>query len=410
MNRNRSTIQLKPPGNWINDPNGFIYYKGQYHLFYQHNPKAPVWDTMHWGHAVSDDLITWEHKGIALYPSCASDRDGCYSGSAVEKDGILHLFYTGVQFGKRLGDVIEAAQLHIESEDGFTFDNDHGKTVAVPPLTDVQQGDYRDTRDPKVWKEGDGYTMVIGSTEKLQRGMLAFFRSPDLYSWEWKYSVKGDPSRGFMWECPDLFRVNGRDVLLVSMMGLLKDGLENENQTVCMLPEYSPEDCSIRLPDEYTFFDSGMDLYAPQSTLDAEGRRIVTAWARMPEPVNGEWCGILCAPRVVEVSGNHVYFRMHPDIREAFAQNRIPEEEKKYLRLRLKNGESAEIDGFRLTRKDDILYADRSQVYVNNPDARTQTHTGTIREGDLVEVLADPNLIEVYVNDGEYVLTNVVYH
>jgi len=409
MNRNRSTIQLKPPGNWINDPNGFIYYKGQYHLFYQHNPKAPVWDTMHWGHAVSDDLITWEHKGIALYPSCVSDRDGCYSGSAVEKDGILHLFYTGVQFGKRLGDVTQAAQLHIESEDGFTFDNDHGKTVAVPPLTDVQQGDYRDTRDPKVWKEGDGYTMIIGSTEKLQRGMLAFFRSPDLKSWAWKRSVKGDPSMGFMWECPDLFRVNGRDVLLVSMMGLLKDGLENENQTVCMMPEYSPRDFSIRLPEEYTLFDAGMDLYAPQSTLDAEGRRIVTAWARMPEPVDGEWCGILCAPRVVEVSGNHVYFRMHPDIREAFLQKRIPQEEKEYLRFHLKNGESADIHGFRLTRKEDILYADRSQVYVKKPDARMYTHTGTIREGDLLEVLVDPNLIEVYVNDGEYVLTNVVY-
>ena len=69
-------IHLKSPSNWINDPNGFIYYKGKYHLFYQHFPYAPVWGRMHWGHAVSDDLVTWEHKGIALYPTKKNDRSG----------------------------------------------------------------------------------------------------------------------------------------------------------------------------------------------------------------------------------------------------------------------------------------------------------------------------------------------
>ena len=86
-------IHLKSPSNWINDPNGFIYYKGKYHLFYQHFPYAPVWGRMHWGHAVSDDLVTWEHKGIALYPTKKNDRSGCFSGSAVEHDGKMHIFF-----------------------------------------------------------------------------------------------------------------------------------------------------------------------------------------------------------------------------------------------------------------------------------------------------------------------------
>ena len=88
----KNRLHVKAPGNWVNDPNGMIYYKGQYHLFYQHFPYAPRWGTMHWGHAVSPDLIHWEHVGVALFPSLSEDQNGCFSGSAVEENGVMHLF------------------------------------------------------------------------------------------------------------------------------------------------------------------------------------------------------------------------------------------------------------------------------------------------------------------------------
>lgn len=75
-------IHLKAPRGWMNDPNGFIYYKGMYHLFYQHFPYAPRWATMHWGHAVSRDLVHWEHQDVALFPTRYEDQNGCFSGSA----------------------------------------------------------------------------------------------------------------------------------------------------------------------------------------------------------------------------------------------------------------------------------------------------------------------------------------
>ena len=100
MNKKVNQIHLKAPGNWINDPNGFIYYKGMYHLFYQYFPYAPQWGTMHWGHAVSKDLTNWEHCGIALFPTKYEDQNGCFSGSAVEKNGKLYLYYTGVHYDK----------------------------------------------------------------------------------------------------------------------------------------------------------------------------------------------------------------------------------------------------------------------------------------------------------------------
>jgi len=89
---------LTPPIGWLNDPNGLIQYKGEYHVFYQYNPYSSSWSTMHWGHAVSKDLINWNHLPAALSPSEDYDtyeRGGCFSGSAVEHNGCLYVFYTG---------------------------------------------------------------------------------------------------------------------------------------------------------------------------------------------------------------------------------------------------------------------------------------------------------------------------
>ena len=168
----RQTLHLKAPDNWVNDPNGFIYYKGYYHLFYQYFPYEPRWGTMHWGHAVSSDLVTWEHKGLALYPTTRADQNGCFSGSAIEEDGKLYLVYTGVRYEvinpddphSCLNEQFESAQLMISSEDGYNFDNEHGKEMIISPVTDPSIGDRTHTRDPKVWRGEDAWYLILGST------------------------------------------------------------------------------------------------------------------------------------------------------------------------------------------------------------------------------------------------------
>ena len=174
----KNRLHVKAPGNWVNDPNGMIYYKGQYHLFYQHFPYAPRWGTMHWGHAVSPDLIHWEHVGVALFPSLSEDQNGCFSGSAVEENGVMHLFYTGVHYNQVnpkdihqcLDQDFTSAQLHLTSKDGMHFDVFGDKEVVIPALTDPEIGDNTHTRDPKVWKGSDAWYMVLGSTTKDHKG------------------------------------------------------------------------------------------------------------------------------------------------------------------------------------------------------------------------------------------------
>ncbi len=412
----KQSIHVKAPGNWLNDPNGFIFYKGMYHLFFQHNPNAPVWATMHWGHAVSRDLVHWEHLGIALYPSVTGDRDGCFSGSAVEKDGVLHLFYTGIRYvggTREKRDLIESTQLHISSEDGVHFDNENGKQVIIPPVLDPEQGDKADTRDPKVWKTGDHWNMVLGTTDHGRSGMLSFYRSEDLEHWTFVNSVSGREDMGWMWECPDVFPVENEYVLIVSPMKILLDGYENENHSICMPVAFDEELCSLQPESCYQYMDYGLDCYAPQSTTDEEGRRVLVAWVRMPQAVDGAWNGMITTPRVVTCRDRHVRFQIHPNIRKTFSrpiQSPLQAQEGQYLlKMCLAEGQSANIGGFVLTRRNDRLQADRSAVYVDKPDARLRTETPFIREGDLLEIIVDPNFIEVFINDGEYVLSNVVY-
>lgn len=414
-------IHLKAPDNWINDPNGFIYYQGTYHLFYQYFPYEPRWGTMHWGHAVSKDLVNWDHLNIALYPSKYDDRNGCFSGSAMEHEGELYIYYTGVRYVEEdpenttlcLNDDFISSQMMVTSKDGFHFDNIHDKRTIIPPICDWSIGDKKHTRDPKVWRGENAWYMVLGSRTEEERGKLLFYRSKDLYNWEWVNSAEKDKGFGWMWECPDYFEVEGGKVLIFSPMGFLKDGRKEENHAICTIVDFEEGTCTMDIPDEYQFLDYGLDLYAPQSTLDEWGRRVMVAWARMPEPVDGSWSGIFCIPRIVEVENGHIYFRVHPNIKKAYAKkiSLLSQASEAGYKLELEMGEDEEINigGYKIFRQGNEIHTDKSEVFPGDEDSRLQFHTPELKEGYHVEVYVSDNLIEVYVNQGEYVITNAVY-
>lgn len=420
--KKHQTIHLKAPDNWVNDPNGFIYYKGYYHLFYQYFPYGARWGTMHWGHAVSKDLVSWEHKGIALYPSIRADQNGCFSGSAVEAEGKLYLAYTGVRYEvvnpqdphTCLNEQFESTQLMISSEDGFTFDNEKGKEIIIPPVTDSSIGDRTHTRDPKVWKGKDGWNLIIGSTIGTEYGEVLFYQSKDLHNWTYAGKSWKGPEYGWMWECPDYFPTEGGDVLILSAMGLLTGDMKEKNQTICFPVTFEEDSCTMQIPDQYQFLDYGLDLYAPQTTLDAEGRRTVVAWVRMPNVTEQGWIGMFCSPRVVECKNGHIYFHMHPNIKNVFWKEIINVDEaveQNYMAVfELMEGETINIGGYLISRKEGCICTDRTAVYPEFEGAHVIAETPKIKDGYLVEVLVDPNLIEVYINDGEYVISSAVYH
>lgn len=376
---------------------------------------------MHWGHAVSRDLVTWEHRDLALYPTMREDRNGCFSGSAVEKDGKLYLIYTGVRYEvvnpedphTCLDDQFESAQLMISSEDGFHFDNENGKKVIIPPITDPAIGDRTHTRDPKVWKSGDHWYLVLGSTVGEKYGEVLFYRSDDLHTWTYVDKAFKGPEYGWMWECPDYFETKGGKVLILSAMGFLKNGEKEKNQSICFHVEFDQSSCRIEIPDVYQFLDCGLDLYAPQTTLDAEGRRILSAWVRMPKVTDEGWIGMFCTPRVVEVRDGHIFFPMHPNVRAAYSQE-IPAGSQRakdgYLvSLDLEDGEELDVGGFVIRREGDRICTDRSAVFPSFPGAHLRSETPALKGGCHLDVVVDKDLVEVFVNEGECVISNAVY-
>lgn len=253
---------------WINDPNGLIYYKGKYHFFFQFNPYYGHWDYMHWGHAVSEDMLHWEYLPVALAPSESYDdhmRGGCFSGSAIEHDDKLFLMFTGVTND---GKGFEQVQCIAYSEDGIHFEKYAGNPVLTPP-DGVPSHQFR---DPKVWKHKDTYYMVCGAS-RAGKAQALLYCSEDMLHWTF-FNVLAE-SRGewgYMWECPDFYPMGDKYVLMVSPMGA------GERTVVYMVGDFDYETgkFSYQLSGE---IDWGHDYYAPQSFVAPDGRRLITAWA-----------------------------------------------------------------------------------------------------------------------------------
>ena len=206
-------------------------------------------------------------------------------------------------------------------------------------------------------------------------------------------------------------------MLLLSAMGLLNNGEKERNQSICVPVAFDEATCSIQIPDDYQYLDYGLDLYAPQTTLDAEGRRIMTAWVRMPKVADGGWIGMFCSPRVVEVQdGPHLLPHASEYPEGLFAGHSDPAETRSgYLAsFDLTDGGEINIGGYLITRKGNRIVTDRTAVYPSfegahliseTPDTDYNNPDGTCH----LDVIVDSNLIEVYVNDGEYVISSAVY-
>jgi beta-fructofuranosidase len=307
----RPEYHLLPPHNWMNDPNGPIWWKGQYHLFYQLNPQGAVWGDMHWGHAISPDMVHWHHQPIALAPTPGgADSNGCFSGSAVIFEGKPTFIYTGVQNAPPSettlhdgNDSLRETQMLATAEDDQLL---HWKKLETPIIATPPPGIFvTGFRDPCPWQEGDDWYLGIGSGERGIGGCVLLYLSHDLRRWEYLHKlVQGKPNgkvsvnpcdSGEMWECPDFFSVTGRHCLLYS----------TENQVFWTTGEYD----MLRhryIPMRTGVLDQGSAYYAPKSFLTPDGRRILWGWIRETRPdaqfAAAGWSGAMGLPRVLTVN------------------------------------------------------------------------------------------------------------
>ena len=309
----RPLFHLSARTGWMNDPNGFSVYGGEYHLFYQYYPYKTKWGPMHWGHAVSHDLVTWQYKPAVLAPDTSSDSEGCFSGSAITlKDGRHMLMYTGVLAENKDSDKNIQVQC-LAFGDGNDYEKYSGNPILTCADLPEEMSNY-DFRDPKINQEEDGtYTCVICGCTKEHDGRTLYFRSDNGINWKFESVLASNDKRfGTVWECPDFFMLDGKAVLLCSPMSMLKtERYSSGNGTLCLIGEFDRE--NSRMIEEYDEpIDNGIDFYATQTLLSPDGRRIMTAWMQnwdaLQNDVSGiRWFGQLILPRELSVRNGKLY-------------------------------------------------------------------------------------------------------
>jgi len=280
---------------FINDPNGPVYFKGEYHIFFQ---QLPFWgDSINnrpvWGHAVSPDLIHWRHLPIALAPTPGTyDAEAIASGCCIIDKGIPTIIYTGV--------APQTQCLAMSNDNLRTWKKDPANPVipAPPALEGLGDG----FRDPFAWREGDNWRLVVGSAFKGIGGTVLLYQSKDLHKWEFLGPLcTGMGERCIQWECPNFFPLGGKHVLIVSPLYKDIPGLRG-------LVEYAVGTYKNNRfePKRWQSIDLGGPTvyYAPNSFEDPKGRRILWGWIMANRPPQAGWCNSLSLPRVVTLASD----------------------------------------------------------------------------------------------------------
>jgi beta-fructofuranosidase len=294
--------------NWVNDPNGPIFWKGYYHLFYQYSSTVYPQGPKLWGHARSKDMVYWEHLPMALVPTPGGpDKDGCWSGSAFNNRGVPTVVYTGV---------FPQVQCLATSDDELTLwkKSSANPVVGSPPAALAVTG----FRDPSIWREGNAWLMSIGSGLKGRGGMVLLYGSDDLAHWDYRHPLfsapqiesarSADPKRydavasGDMWECPDFFPLGEKHVLLVSTQGRVH----------YFVGTYTDQKFHS---ERHGLIDASELHYASKTFADREGRRILWGWVRESRSNTAQnaagWSGAISLPRVLSIDAGGS-LRMEP--------------------------------------------------------------------------------------------------
>lgn len=442
----RPAFHATPTIGWMNDPNGFSFYKGECHLFYQYHPFSNEWGPMHWGHLKTRDFLHWQRLPAALAPDEAYDAAGCFSGGAAElPDGRQLLMYTGVQRERTPEGFLQEIQTQcVAIGDGVNY-----QKLGQNPVLDAKDlpegGSRIDFRDPKIWRGEDGaYYAVIGNRTQDGSGAILLYQSADGCQWRFVRTLDACQNQyGRMWECPDYFALDGKQVLLTSPQEMTPIGLEFHagNGTLCLMGHTAPDGGFVR--ERVQAVDYGLDFYAPQTLLAPDGRRIMIGWMQNwstvgAKPDHCRWFGQMSLPRELSVQNGRL---AQQPVRElegcrgpavvhhhilVSGETNLPGIAGRVLDMTVsvrpmgqgsyrwfcihlaKDGEHDTI--LRFKPNESVLKIDRTRSGLPHDIVNTRSFLVRQREGEVkLRVILDRFSVEVFVNDGEQTASAVIY-
>lgn len=432
---------------WINDPNGFSMYKGEYHLFFQYHPYSTKWELMHWGHVKTKDFVRWERLPIAMAPDKDYDEGGCFSGGAVEMpDGRQLLMYTGVHLVREDDGRLHDLQVQcVAVGNGIDYEKYPGNPVIT--AKDLPEGGSPiDFRDPKLWLDEDGnYYAVIGNRTSDGSGAILLYKSKNGTDWEYVTTLETCSNQyGKMWECPDFFPLDGKQVLLVSPQEMTPIGLEFHPGygTACLIGDYDKANYHFTR-QLVQAVDYGIDFYAPQTLQTPDGRRIMIAWMQNwttsnSQPTWARWFGEMTFPRELQIRDKRLIQNPVREL-EQYRSNKVsyknvfvsgettlqgirgrvidltihirPADETGYQRFFFcfaKDGEHATT--LRYKPSANSVRVDRSRCGFPHDIVHVREFLVRPRNGELkIRALLDRYSVELFFNDGEQAATFALY-
>lgn len=415
-------FHLEMPKGLVNDPNGLCYHQGKYQIFFQWNPFGCEHKHKHWAYTQTTDFINYTKPQIALAPIDKFDKDGCYSGSARNKNNKLEIIYTA----------------NLKDEQNIRYprqvlvkQNDDGEFIKEKIIIDtVPKGYTTHFRDPYIFTKNNRSFIILGAQRENLTGCALIYEEID-ENWIFRGELKTQLTDfGYMWECPNLFTIDDKDILVFCPQGLKAQKYQYQNlyQAGYLIGQFNPDTLEFT-HGEFHEFDMGFDFYAPQ-VLIHENRHILIGWVGMPDKlqdyptINDGWVHSLTLPRELILKNDKLYQRPISELNE-LNQNTttkintdkisLSTNKKLEISIPLKDisswqGELKFNDEYILLTYDknnSIFTIDRSQLKLGGKGIR-QFLVKTQNELNL-SIYIDSSIIELYLQDGEYYATFCYY-
>jgi fructan beta-fructosidase len=450
--QHRPQFHFTPDKGWMNDPNGLVYFQGSYHLFYQYYPDSTIWGPMHWGHAVSPDLVHWDQLPIALYPDSLGY---IFSGSVVADIGntsgfgknqippLVAVFTHHDMVGEKAGKQdIEVQSIAYSSDKGLAWIKYQGNPVIANP-------GLRNFRDPNVFRyeREASWIMLLAAGDHL-----AFYKSKDLLTWEKCGEFgQGHGAHGGVWECPDLFPFVAPDgtETWVLIQNIDRGAVNGGSGTQYFVGQFDGNTfINSNPPDTTLWFDYGADNYAGVTWFGArDGRRVFIGWMSQwfdyaHSVPTYPWRGAMTIPRELAIRPTERGIRLfqRPVVELiSLRQDTIAVEEQTISdRYRIReNGVCHELQltfdltrtsavqcGFVLSnelgeevyvginRIDHTIFIDRTNSGKDDfSDQFARKHEAPYRSGTTLRLHAfiDVSSVEVFVDNGEIAMTEIFF-
>lgn len=419
----RQKFHLMPPVGWLNDPNGLCWYKGKYHVYYQYAPFDVNGGVKFWGHWSSPDLLEWNQEPVFMCPDQTFNIHGVYSGSALVENDELYLYYTGNVKHPGNHDYIKTGRGHNTavaiSKDG----NVVSENILLMENSDYPKDVTCHVRDPKVWKQDGKYYMILGARTVEDRGEVLIYESEDKLKWSHINTITTPEVFGYMWECPDLFCIDGQYILAVSPQGVENKEYEFQNVYSCgYFPLYGDfrGECTL---GEYRELDKGFDFYAQQTFQDKEGRCLAIGWMGMPDAAYTNpsakdfgWQHCMTVPRELKWNGKYLLSMPVKELEQLRVKEQVVEVKNK---ITYKLETCADIEFENKSDKFEIAFGDCAKIVYEN---KVLTLSFTEESGygrdkrrvkvdklNNIRILVDTSSLEIFINQGEEVMSNRYY-